>query len=1308
MGVINIFEGLNKNYKVVKGTGKINDILPDFDFKHSIILKAGDRLTSDYYVSDDDIIFIRRTAAAASSSDGYILKEFNGFLSGLADLAAKLKDDANQKQIKEAQERAQKDAENLADKINNLPFIRGSSNNKALGSTIQYLIGEMYNTPYLITDSFPSIAGSNGETEFYNVILSCGNGKQLIKEVLIGNEKIKANENGIPSGVTSLDVANTSAFYDSRNKLEICQPTEEFESLYFRNKVKSIIDGSTLKNDFGDSEGTWIEKELAENTKKVEICVGFNALRKYYTSDESVGCWGEKTANLQVQWSNDGGSSWQYIKFDTLAWNDNIKANVVTKNSKSTIRYIATKEFTASESYGKQIKIRVRKQNAKEESNTQEDAILFYVNCFCYDVKKSSAAELVDCKTIENDLLNTTTRIGLRIVANTSTEDRLNEIHTISTGIAKTWNGEFWSIEKTATRNPASWLLEIMTSDKHKHSQFLESELYLNSFGALYEYCAENEFNVDMLITSAIKKNDLIARILEVCNSTLILNSDGLYEVVIDKKEINPIALLNAQSIKSLSYTKDLNRKPDGVKVNYTNRNAWAIDTFYAMLDGGEKDADDVCTELNLDYVTDYNHAYKMALRAQKQQQLQPRILEARVGKEGDYYPLYSKVLVQVEQLKKGIRSSIIQRLLVSENMIIGVEIGDLVYIEGGYNYGVIIQAQDNNGKRLIYRELASGETGDTKLLYFATPILINNEILPVVSNQLSFGLLDENGEFTRTISEMKIYNIAPDGNDGYILTLKDYNDAIYESGEIPAYKSNLTTRIPVNTQRVQYPTYNDFNNIADLVINAARESAGIRKLNNLQESGYEGEVAIYNGFFYEYKGGNWYKVQAENYLGVFSVAQNIPVAVTEDDYFLAGADMERKASFKTSKGLLKLADGSLLGLTINFKKGFIYICKNGTWQIIENRNDYRYIIATNDLVSVEGEISDNLIKATYQATGRYIGAFSDLPADLENNGNYFLANEEFYYASGEKTKKGFIYRYKASKGWEEIDAESVEAYSLYMAALNDTLKITNPNNAAFATMFVDNLIASKAFIRNLNSATIELEDNGVIKSKNYDPVEAIGFKLTADGEFVCNNGTYRGDLECGPLVLSNAGVAGVDISFTNQNGENAYNTLLNNGVRPSTNLTVTGTLNGNNVNNFNFSKTVNTNRYMEGYFVWAVAGSNIFGVTKWVKVYSFTNETITTYKFNNYELKKTEVYYEPYGTQTSQTVTQNNMPADNPPPSARKSNPIIRFTNSISLSLLFGASNTTFKLLDLPDSRQEEGSGIIWADPNDHILRIS
>ena len=783
MGRISVYDTLTAEHTNYNANGKLKDIFPEINFKHSLVLKAGNRIDENYEVQPDDVLYVRKVPGAVTTVA--IVAVAVAVVAVGVGVGATVYANKKSEEARKEMEKAQRNAQNQAQQAQQLPFIRGAKNKNALGNPVQFVMGSVYNTPYNLTNGFYSIDGTDGVNSYYNAVFSAGYGAQKVTDILIGNETLVSDADGI-SGEVDFD----SEVYEGR--AEVRQPGQDMTLTNCNYKVSSTYSGAELKHDYGQ-DAVPVTVQAASNAYKIQVCIAFSCLRSYDSENE---VWTERTAVVRPYWSNDGGQSWNEFTFEGST------NNTFTKNSNKTIRFVATKNFTAQESYGKDILIKVVKETPKAESGTQEDCSLLWYQTFCYDAALSSANTLEPCYVVEDQLKDKITRVAYRIIANDSTENMLDELHVYSQGLARTWSNNAWSQTKTPTRNVADWILEVLTTDIHEPSKFDDDEIYLPSFGALQDYCATNEFYCDGIVSESIKKKDLIEKLLTICNSTLIINAYGLLEVCIDKEETNPVALLNSENIISMTWSKSLARKLDGKKVTFTNRDSWTVDTFYSMLDGGSYDyATDQVDSLALDYVTTYNHAYKLAQRKLREIQLMPQTMEVDVGSEGDFYPLYSTVLMQLPQLLQGLRSSVIKHVYYNtSNQITKIDISDAVDFVSGSRYGVVIQAMNDYGFKLISAEVTGTE--QTRTLTFSAPLTPDQSlIVPTLGNHLSFGLLDSNHGFTKVTHTMKIYGIKPNGKSGYVLTLRNYDPDVYSyGGSIPEYNSNVTK--PQNPSR--------------------------------------------------------------------------------------------------------------------------------------------------------------------------------------------------------------------------------------------------------------------------------------------------------------------------------------------------------------------------------------------------------------------------------------------------------------------------------------------------------------------------
>lgn len=830
MGLINIYNSVSAEHKTIKGNGKLRDILPEYDFSHTLILKAGNRLDSDYVVTEEDVLYIR--AVPGSTTTIALIGVVVAVVAAGVAIGYTYKNNQALKNMMESSQRKS----SQSDLVEQLPFIRGAKNRRALGNSIQYVIGETYNSPYLATDGYYSIDGVDGVKQYWNSIMCAGYGKQIVKELYCGNELLQRfSDTEAVSGV--FGTLESSIYHEPENLIEIAQGNE-FQNNWFRQKVKGSYIAAELKNEWStetDSNKEYNIQQCDMYTQKVEVCVEFPALR-YYSEDAED--WVRCGVTVTPEWSNgevdeDGNVIWHEFTFAAhseewkratteeiaqliadkrlyhgvyggyISLDDNIKitngnvvwywnvteGNYISRNTRTTVRFMATKEFSAEEAYGKTISVRLSR-SMKYKSNSQEDCYFLFMNCFCYDNVTSTATELKPCKVLKDS--SKLTMLGIHFVASDSTQGLLDELNIITTGTAKkiTANG-FGDYE--GTQNPVSWIAEILTSETHLHSVYTDEELDMPSFYEAWEYTENKGYKVGGIVNTNIKKRDLLTKLLFIINGTLFFNADGKLEIAIDKEESTPVALLNSECIKSVTYAKEFTRNPDGLKLTFTNKDTWAVDTRYVMADGkDEHTTEDLISERNIEFVTDPDVIYMIGLRQLKEKALQPLTITADIGREGDYYPLYSLVLVQIPQLHQGLASSVISKVITDgQNRIVSIEISDLIEFDGKSSYGVIIQS----GTSIHYAEVTG--TGATRTLNFTDSLDLSSLS---VGDHVSFGYLNEDGSFDKVAQKMKIYGIARSSEGGVKLTLKPYNEELYTLGEIPTYNSNLTK--PVQPQR--------------------------------------------------------------------------------------------------------------------------------------------------------------------------------------------------------------------------------------------------------------------------------------------------------------------------------------------------------------------------------------------------------------------------------------------------------------------------------------------------------------------------
>lgn len=1116
MGTLNIYKGLSEEYRTIKGNASVNDLAhelyPELDLTQCIILNAGEEIAPDYVLKDNDIVFIR----VIPGTTGAVIMAVIAVVCAAVAVGAAVYSAIEQQKAQEEMEKAQKQAKALAEKVTQLPFLKGANNRTALGYNIPYIMGSVYDVPYKLVAGYYTISGENGANQFWNVVLVAGFNNALIQDVSIGTKVIKKPNATIEipgqaeefsyledSGANPYYFENDCPFYDPADKLDVKYSDEV------------VIDGLNEKvscTSFSDEldYNNAVVKQAATNTYKFDVCILFNGLRRYNDG------WKSKNVSVKVEWSNDGGT-----------WTD--AGNIVTGdiNSRKQVRFSKTVTLTAAQCVGKDIQIRLTRITALEESNSQETCYLCYINCWQYDAAKSTSSAIVTCSPLEQPWRGRTTRIALRIISNESTKDNLDQININAYGKARIWNNDAWTVNKYPTRNPASWVLEVMTTDVHPHSQYIDEEIDLEALGAVYAYCEQNGFYCDGILTDDTKKADVLNSILSECNTTMYRDdATGKWTFAIERAQSTPVALLNEQCIKSVTVTKTFERKPYAVKTTFTNRESWAVDTFYQTVNG-KVDSSVVYGEHKLivenapKYITTFDHAYKYTHRILAKQQLQPREVTVQVGRDGDYYPLYSKVMLQMKQLRIGLSNGIIHGAIVENGLLTQIITSDFCdFSDANARYGLIIQSQTDNAKEHLYIEVTAGTLsqyaigalglgmigsgnsaigfyapGKTRVLNLRTPVAVN--VVPEYGNIYSFGCLNESGEFSRVTNEMIIYN-RKQNSDGWELLLKDYNAAIFQFGDIPEYQTNLTT--PKESGYVLPET------IMQKMADIADE---VRIPGPQGPQGPQGEKgdSVYNARFdvesFCFTCDNTGKAWGEKVAATIHLTygeEELPftiVSVGNDGSQIAATIKGNTIYFESLKGV-KIDEGGNIPVVIRYR------ATTGT-AIGYNSYAIGYSNKSIGYLNYSGANKDFTVYFNFSTVraGANKGLKTEIDSYLAASGTRYKG--DFFTWGGATTSvtyggvtytflKGRVYSWNGYQ-WAQStdDGEISESFNNVMSVLDDEI-VSNDSKLeqtmrklSAVTVFCEELAAKVAFINKLFTQKITMQQGGLFKSANWN-----------------------------------------------------------------------------------------------------------------------------------------------------------------------------------------------------------------------------
>ena len=781
----------------VKAGQTIREALPDFDLENAIILINGKIKNPGYRLKENDTVMIRLTPGSTTAVMitliiVAVVAVGAGVAGGIAAYKAKLAAEKAQEELEKV-----KRLTNKSD-IDNRPFLRGASNTLATGNSQPYIIGRHFFTPYLLSSPFYKITGTDGADEYTYTVLECGFNQQIIQKLAIDDIVIKSFSQTSPQeGAFNLD----TGIFAEDGLVEIAQDgalLTELPALNYKTESKACNDEIPHDSDVVAGTQKYLTYTLNPYAKDVDIAITF-PYGLYAMNDDGDKI--ETQTTITPQYSLDGGSTWTDFTFDNNGTATNtFKRNVSTKE----LRYVAHKDFTLanySTLYAngqKAIYIRIRNNGNAGDSMIHNDCYVLYYQSVCFDPDKS-ADELIPCKIVEDRERAFCTILGLKLKATKINEDKLKKINIISHGVARTWNGTEWSSTKSATRNPAAWVLEIETSDSHPASKYLDSEIDLDSFGDYYEWCELNGYKFDYVITQNMKKDDVLNYIMEATGACIYTDIYGRRAVAFDHPQENALAVYNPQNIIDIQNKKTFGRRTDALRIKWVNSSddLFQEDTYLLMreVDGVPLTLNEnsIIKDVTVTGITTFDHIVKYARRLMAVEILRPKTTIIEVGNEGIFYTPLSKILIQDDSLKIGIgKGYTIRECVWQSGLLKKIYTNELLTFDPQKSYGIIVNCYSiDDGKTVAIKVTGTGTTDELTVI---TPIRSSAAFKPESGNIFSFGELDTDGEFSKVTNEYLIGDIKR-SDKGFNLELVNYNEAIYDSGTIPEYKSNITKK---------------------------------------------------------------------------------------------------------------------------------------------------------------------------------------------------------------------------------------------------------------------------------------------------------------------------------------------------------------------------------------------------------------------------------------------------------------------------------------------------------------------------------
>lgn len=387
--------------------------------------------------------------------------------------------------------------------------------------------------------------------------------------------------------------------------------------------------------------------------------------------------------------------------------------------------------------------------------------------------------------------------------------------------------------------------------------------------------------------------------------------------------------------------------------------------------------------------------------------------------------------------------------------------------------------------------------------------VTLKNEWEGIVNEYLAIVALAETKQCSDT-NEVRDYVSAYNSLRSYLFTQlhifddMSSNTAVSNPTEFNEYYENYYTKLKYAENRCA----------------AGNDYWTLRILDNLNVTGSDNEVALYEGNLYRYsvQDAKWRQVDTSMYYGV----KNEFFKANLDDYLLSVTDSVKSVIEINNAGPLVNEQGKQIIFNPGTEKGYIYKLEITGWSKVTNRNDWRYVVAQNDIIAAglaPSPALQNYVEGKVQDVGlpAYMGPLTEVPASW-HKGDWFVwgASDSYSwtYATGKTINliKGHVYKFNEPT-WTDLDPSDSRYNEEFMTALDDLVTLNMGGNAYYTNLFVKKIFAMQAVINELQTKVIELTENGCIKTQGYNKGgTGKGVYIGADGSFECVDGKFNGE----------------------------------------------------------------------------------------------------------------------------------------------------------------------------------------------------
>lgn len=321
-----------------------------------------------------------------------------------------------------------------------------------------------------------------------------------------------------------------------------------------------------------------------------------------------------------------------------------------------------------------------------------------------FDIGSPTCSEIqfyVNGNVLDNSILPKVNQIAFEATAYKGLSGTLKKFNYIAEARIPVWNGTDWNTIQ-ASENPAA-IIRYLLTDTLANPRPISPDLIDNdSLVELYNWCEQEGYKADGIVSEATKTMDVINEILKNCQGAMIPLLNGKHTFAIDGNEKTPRGMFNQHNSWDFTWSPTLGRQTEAIRASFTDSEDYTQDevTVY-WYDGavhneiktGTTDADYLLVKKDLKYVTDRASVIKSITYELLCTQTKRNNFEFSVNLEALNMTLLDRVYVSNSANMQNESTGLIKRVLTDNGNITGFELYSNIDIPE--NAKIIIRSLD-------------------------------------------------------------------------------------------------------------------------------------------------------------------------------------------------------------------------------------------------------------------------------------------------------------------------------------------------------------------------------------------------------------------------------------------------------------------------------------------------------------------------------------------------------------------------------------------------------------------------------------